>query len=152
LLLGPAWKLRQNAGHVRMPSVRSKFPSRARRCPAGGGRSSTMTVRRPLPADPLEHSGEPPAARSLDRCRSRRHRGCPSIGRRKQDHGAPLTSGRRFFIFADGPEHLCPSQEGVAHDRLLVPIQPEPRPAQVIVPSSGILVTRHHRTVGNLPP
>ena len=65
--------------------------------------------------------------------------------------GAPLTSGRRFFIFADGPEHLCPSQEGVAHDRLLVPIQPEPGPAQVIVPSTGILVTRHHRTIGNLP-
>jgi len=41
---------------------------------------------------------------------------------------ADLTSGRRFFIFADGPEHLCPSQEGVAHDRLLVPIQPEPGP------------------------
>jgi hypothetical protein len=50
--------------------------------------------------------------------------------------GAPLTSGRRFFIFADGPDHLCPSQEGVAHDRLLVPIQPAP--AQVIVPSTGI--------------
>jgi hypothetical protein len=108
LLLGPALKLRQNAGHVRMPSARSKFPGRARRCPAGGGRSSTMMVRRPLPADPLEHSGEPRAARSLDRRRSRRHRGCPSIGRRKQESRCASNVRLTLFHFCGWPGAFVP--------------------------------------------